>query len=119
MEALHHQLDADPSWVIGAYHQLWRIEHPFRMSKTRPASPAYLSPQTRIHRRPPAVVFAALAVSHWIEGRTGQTIKKLVRTLRRYRTIQIHRGSHILSAEDPLPDDVRRALAAIHTDAAH
>ena len=26
-------LDAEPAWVIGAYHQLWRIEHAFRMSK--------------------------------------------------------------------------------------
>jgi hypothetical protein len=26
-------LHAEPSWVIGAYHQLWRIERAFRMSK--------------------------------------------------------------------------------------
>jgi hypothetical protein len=87
--------------------------------QTRPASPAYLSPQRESIDAHLAVVFTALAVSHWIEGRTGQTIKKLVRTLRRYRTVQINTGSHILTAEDPLPDDLRRALAGIHTDAAH
>jgi transposase len=112
-------LDADPSWVIGAYHQLWRIEHAFRMSKhDLRARPIYHHKRESIDAHL-AVVFTALAVSHWIEGQTGQTIKKLVRTLRRYRTVQINTGSHILTAEDPLPDDLRRALAAIHIDAAH
>jgi Transposase DDE domain len=112
-------LDADPSWVIGAYHQLWRIEHAFRMSKhDLRARPIYHHKRESIDAHL-AVVFTALAVSHWIEGQTGQTIKKLVRTLRRYRTVQINTGSHILTAEDPLPDDLRRALAAIHTDPAH
>jgi hypothetical protein len=32
-------------------------------------------------------VFAALAVSHWIEHRTGWSIKKFERTARRYRTV--------------------------------
>ena len=30
------------------------------------------------------IVFAALAVSHWIERQTGWSIKKFVRTTRRY-----------------------------------
>jgi hypothetical protein len=38
------------------------------------------------------IVFAALAVSRWIEGRTGWSIKKFVRAARRYRTIQIQAG---------------------------
>ena len=59
-------------------------------------------------------MFAALAISHRIEARTGWTIKKFVRTLRRYRTIKINTGSHTLTAEDPLPDEVREALAGIH-----
>jgi hypothetical protein len=66
-----------------------------------------------------AVVFAALAVSHWIEHHTGWTIKKLVRTLRRYRTVQINTGNHILTAEDLLPDHLRQVVAAIHTEGAH
>jgi hypothetical protein len=58
-------------------------------------------------------VFAALAISHRIEARTGWTIKKFVRALRRYRTVKINTGSHTLTAEDPLPDEVRQALADI------
>jgi hypothetical protein len=37
-------------------------------------------------------LLAALAVSHWIETTTGWSIKKFVRTARRYRTITIQAG---------------------------
>ena len=58
-------------------------------------------------------MFAALAVSHWIETQTGWSIKKFVRTARRYRTVTIQAGRQILTAADPLPDDLREALAKI------
>jgi hypothetical protein len=60
-----------------------------------------------------SIVFAALAVSHWIEHQTGWSIKKFVRTARRYRTVHIKAGSQTLTAADPLPDDLRDALAMI------
>ena len=60
-----------------------------------------------------SIVVAAMAVSHWIETQTGWSIKKFVRTARRYRTVQIKAGSQILTAADPLPDDLRDALAKI------
>ena len=62
------------------------------------------------------VVFAAMAVSHWIEHRTGWSIKKFVRTARRYRTVQIRAGQQTLTAADPLPNDLAEALAKISTD---
>ena len=65
------------------------------------------------------IVFAALAVSHYIEAQTGWTIKKFVRTARRYRTVRIKAGRQILTAADPLPDDLREAFAAIGTGHAH
>ncbi len=58
-----------------------------------------------------SIVFAALAVSRLIEDRTGWTIRTFVRTARRYRTIQIRAGRQILTAEEPLPTDLRDALA--------
>ena len=56
-------------------------------------------------------MFAALAVSRWIEARTGWPIRKFVKTARRYRTIQIQAGRQTVTAADPLPDDLRQALA--------
>jgi hypothetical protein len=58
-------------------------------------------------------VVAALAVSHYIETQTGWSIKKFVRTARRYRTVKINAGQKILTAADPLPDDLREAIAEI------
>ena len=65
------------------------------------------------------IVFAALAVSHWVEHQTGWSIKKFVRTARRYRTVQIRAGRQILTAADPLPDDLAEALAKIHSHDVH
>jgi hypothetical protein len=65
----------------GAYHQLFQLEKSFRMSKTRPAGPANLLRQTRIHRRHLTIVFAAMAVSHWIEVRTGWSIKRFTASI--------------------------------------
>jgi hypothetical protein len=50
-------------FVIGAYHQLFEVHL--------------------------TIVFAALAVSRRIEHQTGWSIRKFVRTARRYRTIAI------------------------------
>lgn len=58
-------------------------------------------------------MFAALAVTRFIEDRTGWSIKRFVRTARRYRTVQIRASNHSVTAEDPLPADLRDALAVI------
>jgi Transposase DDE domain len=100
-------------FVIDAYHQLWRIEKSFRMSKhDLQARPIYHHKRESIEAHL-SIVFAALAVSHWIEHQTSWSIKKFVRTARRYRTVQIKAGRHILTAAEPLPDDLRDALATI------
>ncbi|OBI94121.1 transposase, partial [Mycobacterium alsense] len=108
-----------PEFVIDAYHQLWRIEKSFRMSKhDLQARPVYHHKRESIDAHL-TIVFAALAVSHWIEHQTGWTIKKFVRTARRYRSVRIKAGRQILTAADPLPDDLRNALAKINTGHAH
>lgn len=106
--------DPDPEFVIGAYHQLWHIEKSFRMSKhDLRARPIYHHKRESIDAHL-TVVFAALAVTRFIETRTGWSIKKFVRTARRYRTVRISTGRHELTAEDPLPGDLRDALAMIN-----
>lgn len=102
-----------PEFVIGAYHRLYQIEASFRMSKhDLAARPIYHHKRESIEAHL-AIVFAALAVGRLIEDRTGWSIRKFVRTARRYRTVQIHAGQHLLTAEDPLPDDLRQAIALI------
>jgi transposase len=106
-------------FVIDAYHQLWRIEKSFRMSKhDLQARPIYHHIRESIEAHL-SIVVTAMAVSHWIETQTGWSIKKFVRTARRYRTIRIKAGSQTITAADPLPDDLREVLVKIHGTGAH
>jgi Transposase DDE domain len=103
-----------PEFVISSYHQLFQIERSFRMAKSDlQARPVYHRTRDSIEAHL-TIVFAALAVSRWIEARTGWTIRKFVKTARRYRTVQIQAGTHVITAADPLPSELRQALEAIN-----
>ena len=106
--------NSSPELVIGAYHRLFEIEKSFRMSKhDLQARPIYHHKRESIEAHL-TIVFAALAITRLVEDRTGWSIKKFVRTARRYRTVQIRAGQQILTAADPLPRDLRDALALIN-----
>jgi hypothetical protein len=103
-----------PEFVIDAYHRLLQIERSFRMAKSDLAArPIYHRTRDSIEAHL-TIVFAALAVSRWIEETTGWSIKKFIKTVRRYRTIEIQAGEQTVTAADPLPDDVRDTLAKIN-----
>lgn len=59
-------------------------------------------------------IVSALLVSRWIEHQTGWSIRKFVKTARRYRTVQIQAGPHTITAADPLADDLRQVLEPIN-----
>jgi hypothetical protein len=100
-------------FAISAYHRLFQIERSFRMSKhDLAARPIYHHKRASIEAHL-TIVFTALAVSRLIEERTGWSIRKFVHTARRYRTVQIRAGQQLLTAEDPLPTDLREALDLI------
>jgi Transposase DDE domain len=102
-------------FVIGAYHQLFQIEKSFRMAKSDlQARPVYHRKRDSIEAHL-TIVFAALAVSRWIEHQTGWSIRRFVKTARRYRTIQIQAGPHVITAADPIPGDLRAALTEINS----
>jgi hypothetical protein len=106
---------ATPEFVIGAYRRLFQIEKSFRMSEhDLSARPIYHHRRQSIDAHL-TIVFAALAVSCWIEDRTGWSIGNFVRTARRYRTVDIRVNDHTIIAADPLPDDLRDALNRIHS----
>jgi transposase len=105
-------------FVIDAYHRLFQIEKSFRMSKhDLQARPIYHHQRDSIEAHL-TIAFAALAVSRWIEDRTGWSIKKFVRNARRYPTIEIQAGAHTITAAVPIPrrppplDHIHRPSAA-------
>ena len=107
-----------PEFVLCAYHQLWQIEKSFRMSKSDlRARPIYHHKRDSIEAHL-TIVMAALAVSRWLERETACSIKKIVQTLRPYRSIAVQTGSHILNAGTPLDNQARAVITAVKNAAA-
>jgi hypothetical protein len=120
--------------VEGIHHQLDRPDRPVRHrcpitngGASRRASPDVYDLQAwpiYHHKRESidahlSIVFAALAATHWLEHQTGRSIKKFVRTARRYRTVTIQAGQQTLTAAEPLPDDLADALTKIRGGGVH
>ena len=101
--------------VIGHYRRLFNIEKSFRMSKSDlKARPIYARKQDSItaHLH---IVMAALAVAHLMETRSGQSIKRLVRTLKKYRSFQLVIGGETVHAAVPLPPEIQTLVNTITT----
>ena len=56
---------------------------------------------------------AAMAVGHELEHHTGLSLRRLVRTLKRYRTFKVNVNGHIIHAATPLPPDVQNLIQQI------
>jgi hypothetical protein len=101
--------------VIASYHDLWQIEASFRMSKTNlRARPIFHHTREAIEAHL-TVVFAALAISRYLQNATGLSIKKIVRTLRPLQEVSVRIAGHEHTAADPLTDAARDIIAATGT----
>jgi hypothetical protein len=101
------------SAVIGAYHDLWQVEKSFRMAKSDlRARPIFHHQKDSIEAHL-TIVFAALAVSRYLQDATGMSIKKLVNTLRPIRSATIALSGQMLTLEPEIPADVRDLLTAL------
>ena len=119
-EANQKQIEAAGlSFILGAkipYEpcvvKRWRRKHPGEQIPdghvfTQPCPPG---------RTAAATTGSSTTVSRWIEATAGWSIRKFVKTGRRYRTVQIQAGDHIITAADPLPADLRDGIEAINAD---
>ena len=99
--------------VLAAYRQLVNIEKSFRMSKSDlKARPIYARTEDSINAHL-NIVMAALAISHTMESLTGSSIKRLVRTLKKYRTFELSIEGKTLHAATPLPTEVQNLVNTI------
>ncbi len=99
--------------VIARYHDLWRVERSFRMSKSE------LRARPMFHRTRDAIeahltiVITALAVAHCIQERTGLAIANVVKQLRPLRsaTIAINATTETFPPQVPAPQ--QKILASL------
>ena len=95
--------------VISSYHDLWRVEQSFRMSKTDlRARPMFHHTRESIEAHL-TIVIAALAVAREAQARTGLSIRHLVRQLRPLRSATIA----INGAQQTLPPQIDTEQQAI------
>ncbi|BBZ49417.1 hypothetical protein MHEI_34240 [Mycobacterium heidelbergense] len=98
------------SEIIAKYHDLWHVEKSFRMSKSDlQARPMFNRVRDAIEAHL-TVVFAALAVSHVIQSRTGISIAKAVKALRPLRSATININGATQTFPPDIPDPERRIL---------
>ena len=110
------RVDLPAEQVIHAYRQLLKIEKAFRMSKSDlKARPIYHHKRESIEAHL-SVVMAAMAVGHLLEERSGLSLKRLVRTLRKYRTFQVQVAGQTIHAASPVPTEVADLIARVQGD---
>jgi transposase len=96
--------------VVAAYHDLYQVERSFRMAKSD------LAARPMFHRLRDSIdahltiVFAALAVSHEAQARTGLSINKIVKLLRPLRTATITLAHQQINVPPRIPDEAQRVL---------
>jgi hypothetical protein len=106
--------------VIASYHDLWRVEQSFRMSKTDlRARPMFVRTRDAIEAHL-TIVFTALAVSREVQQRSGLAIRNVTRQLRRLRSATILSNGVEQSIPPAVPDEQQALLDAIsHRDFRH
>ncbi len=101
--------------VIEAYHDLWRVEESFRMTKhDLRARPVFHHQRDTIEAHL-TVVFAALAISRHLQDTSGVSIKKIVKTLRVARSATIEINSQRLTLDPELKPAARNLLNQLQT----
>lgn len=99
--------------VLGMYRRLLNIERSFRMAKSDlQARPIYARKHDSINAHL-NIVMAALAISKMMENATGETIKRLVRTLKKYRSFELTVAGRAIHAATPLPADTQAIVTKI------
>ena len=99
--------------VIASYHELWRVEASFRMAKSDlGARPVFHHTRDAIEAHL-TIVFAALALARYLQGATGMSIKKIIRTLKPLQQITVRIAGHEHTATDPLTDTAHEILQAL------
>lgn len=98
--------------VISAYHDLWKVEASFRMTKSDlRARPVFHHRREAIEAHL-SVVFAALAITRYLTEATGISIKKIVQTLRTVRSATVEINGQQLTLEPKIPEHAQTIITA-------
>ena len=106
----HRPAAIDGPAVVAAYHDLYQVEHSFRMTKSDLAArPVFhrLEDSIQAHLN---IVFATLAVSREAQARAGVSIDRLLKVLRPLRSATVTIGAQQVTAQPRIPAEARTLL---------
>uniref|UniRef100_UPI0038995AA8 IS1634 family transposase n=1 Tax=Mycolicibacterium sarraceniae TaxID=1534348 RepID=UPI0038995AA8 len=102
--------------IISSYHDLWRVEQSFRMSKSDLAArPMFARTRDAIEAHL-TIVFTALALSREIQTRTGLSLRRFLRTLKPLRNATIDINAVIATYPPAINPEVETILNALKTE---
>jgi hypothetical protein len=106
--------------VIASYHDLWRVEQSFRMTKSDLAArPLFARTRDAIEAHL-TIVFTALAVSRTVQNRTGLSLRRVLRTLKPARSAVIEINGVVQTIPPALRPEETAILNALNRpDARH
>lgn len=96
--------------VISAYHDLWEVEASFRVTKSDLRAQPVFRHQREAIEAHLTVVFAALAISRYLQAATGVSMKKIVRTLRTNCTAVIEVNGQQRALEPEITEQAQELL---------
>lgn len=105
--------------AIDKYHDLWKVEKSFRMSKSDLAARPIFHHQRQSIEAHLTIVFTALAVSHAIQSRTGLSIAQVVKQLRPLRSATIAINGTTQTFPPAIPADQRHILDSLGLKTGH
>jgi hypothetical protein len=104
--------------VIASYHDLWHVEQSFRMSKTDlRARPMFARTRDAIEAHL-TIVFTALALSRTMQNRTGQSLRRVLRTLKPLRSATVEINGTTTTIPPGLNPDEQALIDALQAPAA-
>ena len=102
--------------VTTSYHDLWRVEQSFRMSKSDLAArPIFARTRDAIEAHL-TIVFTALALSCEVQTRTGLSLRRFLRTLKPLRSATIDINGVIATFPPALDTEVKAILHALQAE---
>lgn len=101
--------------IITSYHDLWRVEQSFRMSKSDLAArPMFARTRDAIEAHL-TIVFTALALSREVQTRTGLSLRRFLRTLKPLRCATIDINGVIATYPPALNREIEAIINALQS----
>ena len=104
--------DQDDQTIIQQYHNLWHVEHAFRIAKSDlETRPIYHHKKKTVEAHI-LICFMALAVCKYMELKTGQSTKRIIRALKSVTDAKIRNTltGETTILQTPIPEEIKKIV---------